>query len=211
MNVLTQKVLVLNKGWTPIKLITVKAALCILTKSEDNGEPKAKIIDHAQGYREFTWKDWSDLQSESMDEIIRGGSRSYKMFRTIKLLNYSKFPNHASKFNRAGIYKRDGNRCQYCGKGTPQISLSELSLDHVTPRSKGGLTTWENCVIACTNCNRKKANRSLHESGMAFFNKGYKPVKPKFTLFAREDLIQFKDWQNFFDHMYWTVELKNDN
>ena len=48
------------------------------------------------------------------------------------------------------IYKRDGNKCQYCG------STKELSIDHVHPRSKGGRDTWENLVTACTKCNIKK-------------------------------------------------------
>ena len=91
----------------------------------------------------------------------------------IRLVNYIKLPyslmmNH--KPSRSMIYKRDGNKCQYCG------STKELSIDHVHPRSKGGRDTWENLVTACTKCNIKKGNKLLEESGMVLVRKPRAPL-----------------------------------
>ena len=68
------------------------------------------------------------------------------------------------------IYKRDGNKCQYCG------STKELSIDHVYPKSKGGRDTWENLVTACTKCNIKKGDKLLEECGMVLVRKPRAPL-----------------------------------
>ncbi len=67
------------------------------------------------------------------------------------------------RFSRANIYSRDGYRCQYCGCRLP---ARELTYDHVHPRSRGGKTVWSNIVTCCSPCNRRKADKSLRESGM---------------------------------------------
>ena len=73
------------------------------------------------------------------------------MPRVIRLLGYEKLPKQTVKFNRRNIFARDNNQCQYCGKKFP---TSELSLDHVVPRSQGGGSTWENIVCACVELQR---------------------------------------------------------
>ncbi len=75
------------------------------------------------------------------------------MPRIIRLLGYEKLPRQDVKFNRRNIYARDGNRCQYCGKRMP---TTELSLDHVVPKSQGGRSTWENIVCCCVKMQREK-------------------------------------------------------
>ena len=52
------------------------------------------------------------------------------------------------------------NRCAYCRKS---LSLQRGTLDHLTPKSRGGLTTEENLVVACKICNRAKSNLLLSE------------------------------------------------
>jgi 5-methylcytosine-specific restriction endonuclease McrA len=59
---------------------------------------------------------------------------------------------------RAGVLRRDGRRCVYCGRRADTI-------DHVVPRSRGGTHTWDNCVAACRLCNSRKADRLLEELG----------------------------------------------
>ena len=83
--------------------------------------------------------------------------------RVIRLVNYVRLP-----FIRLGemfpsrhlIYKRDNYECQYCG------SKKDLTIDHVTPRSKGGDDTWTNLVTACSSCNVKKGSKTLKEAGL---------------------------------------------
>jgi 5-methylcytosine-specific restriction endonuclease McrA len=82
---------------------------------------------------------------------------------TIRLVQYVRVP--LSKLSRekptkAGIYHRDGHRCQYCG------STRSLTIDHVLPRSRGGDDTWENLVVCCSPCNVRKGDRLLEHTGM---------------------------------------------
>jgi 5-methylcytosine-specific restriction endonuclease McrA len=101
------------------------------------------------------------------------------------------------------VFARDGNMCQYCGRHFP---MSELSLDHVVPRSRGGLTSWENIVCACVACNVRKGGRTPPEARMQLVRQ---PVKPK-----RSPLLSIKlgnpkyaSWKSFVESAYWLAEL----
>ena len=65
--------------------------------------------------------------------------------------------------NMKHVFIRDGGSCQYCGK---KLTKSIATLDHVVPKSKGGVVEWDNIVLSCMSCNQKKGSRSLEESGM---------------------------------------------
>jgi 5-methylcytosine-specific restriction endonuclease McrA len=64
---------------------------------------------------------------------------------------------------RKNILLRDNHQCQYCGE---TFSAVDLTLDHVIPRSRGGGSTWENLVAACSTCNRRKADQTPEEAEM---------------------------------------------
>ena len=70
---------------------------------------------------------------------------------------------------------RDNYICQYCNKKN-----SQLTIDHVIPRDRGGKTSWENIVTSCLYCNTRKGNRFPHEAGLRLKNK---PVRPKWRPF----------------------------
>jgi 5-methylcytosine-specific restriction endonuclease McrA len=102
------------------------------------------------------------------------------------------------------IYARDDHRCQYCGA---RCSISELTYDHVVPRSRGGRTTWENIVSACCACNARKANRTPAEARMALRTQ---PVRPTWmpALQIRVSARSVPDaWR---DYMYWTDEIESE-
>jgi 5-methylcytosine-specific restriction endonuclease McrA len=81
------------------------------------------------------------------------------------LREYMKPKTHV-RFSRGNIYLRDNGNCAYCGE---HVERKEATLDHVQPVSKGGKTTWENCVTACAPCNSNKSDTT----------KGWKPkIKP---------------------------------
>ena len=81
----------------------------------------------------------------------------------IRLLEYRRIPHQTRALSRKNILLRDRNTCQYCGEVLPS---SELTLDHVVPRSRGGASTWENLVACCFACNNKKGDRTPQEAGM---------------------------------------------
>jgi len=80
----------------------------------------------------------------------------------IRLVSYVRIPRdtHRRKITRRAVFARDNWTCQYCG------SRSNLTVDHVIPRSKGGSSSWDNIVASCAPCNRRKGNTLLRQSGM---------------------------------------------
>ncbi len=104
------------------------------------------------------------------------------------------------KFSRANVLARDRHRCQYCGQRFPS---AELTYDHVVPRSQGGRTTWENIVMACVDCNRRKANRTPAQAEMKLLRPPVRPTwVPRFNprLQTRDVPPEWRD--------YWTIELE---
>ena len=210
--ILTQsKVLVLNRSWNPISIVNLERALSMLMGGEayDDFDPKARIMDPTRDFKLFTWKDWEKLVPADDEKVIRGGTRRdghpgiYRVPEIVLTSHYNKLPQQRVHFSRRTIYRRDNNQCQYCGRkpGTP-----ELNIDHVIPRSRGGLTTWENCVLSCVVCNKRKADRTPEEAGMTLLRQ---PKKPRYTLLKSD--YRCKSWESILGAAYWLTELENDN
>ena len=89
----------------------------------------------------------------------------------IRLRQYVRVPYKQLPLTRRNLFHRDGHRCQYCGS-----SADQLSIDHVVPRSRGGLDTWENVTTACLPCNVRKGNRTPREAGMPLMGKPHRPL-----------------------------------
>jgi 5-methylcytosine-specific restriction endonuclease McrA len=198
------KVLVLNKNWRPLATVTLQDAIIKLTSTYENGTPKARIIE-PESYQTFTWADWSELKLQATDERIASANAFFKIPEVIVLTKYEKLPRPRAHFSRRTLYKRDRMTCMYCGL---QPGSEELTIDHVKPKSHGGLTTWENCVIACVDCNRKKANRTPQQAGMELRTV---PKKPSADFFRFDTLRPVKSWEQFLGTAFWNVELENDN
>ena len=124
--------------------------------------------------------------------------------RIIRLLFYDRLPKQTVKFNRRNIFARDRNRCQYCGKRFP---TSELTLDHIVPRSRGGTMTWVNLVCACVRCNVRKGGRLPREAGLRLITEPIQPKRsPVITLRLTSD--RYASWKQFLNAAYWNVELR---
>lgn len=93
------------------------------------------------------------------------------------------------------------HNCQYCGV---QPGTEELSIDHVIPRAQGGKTTWDNVVIACVECNRKKADKTPEQAKMKLRKK---PGPPAYDI-LRGSRIRVDSWCHFLGDSYWGCELK---
>jgi 5-methylcytosine-specific restriction endonuclease McrA len=91
----------------------------------------------------------------------------------VRLLRSIQIPRRALTCNRRNLLIRDDNSCQYCGFAGP---VSELTVDHVVPMSRGGaLASWDNLVVACRRCNWRKANHLPHEVGLRLRRKPFAP------------------------------------
>ena len=196
MSILNTKVLVLNRSYLPIHITVVRRALSLLYQGI------ARAVDDQ--YRTFDFDSWADLVAE--EDRIGLVDRAIRVPRVILLQGYDRVPRRYVRFSRFNIYARDQNRCQYCGRQFPR---TDLNLDHVVPRSKGGTSVWENVVCSCHRCNRLKGGRTPTEAGMRLIRS---PRRPEWTPFMTEtfSLRRYKEWMPFLsavDAAYWNTEL----
>lgn len=202
-NTLSQHVLVLNKGWSPVGTVTLQRAIIMLFSTYKDGRPKARIIETST-YQAMTWDDWSRLKLVATDEVICTANMAFKIPEIILLTKYEKLPQPRAHFSRRTLYKRDNYTCQYCGK---KPGTEELTVEHVLPKAQGGITSWENCVLACVNCNKRKANRTPEQANMKLLTV---PKKPKMALFKCDFNKPIKSWEAFLGTAYWSCPLDND-
>ena len=203
---LDASVLVLNKLFMAVHIISVRRSFILLCKD------LAEVVTLEDGqfttYDFSTWREVSEYRAsdfrEADDDWVRTSNSEIQVPRVIRLLGYEKMPKHTVKFNRRNIFARDSNQCQYCGK---RFAMSELSLDHIVPRSQGGPSSWENVVCACIDCNVRKGGRTPRQANLTLIRK---PEKPKRSPMLNIKLSQKKyhTWQTFLDSAYWSVELK---
>ena len=201
---LDASVLVLNKLYMAVHVIPARRAFGLLFKE------LAEVVTLTDGrYCSYDFHSWREVSAaralfkDPDDDYVRTVNFEIQAPRVIRLLGYDRLPRQKVKFNRRNLFARDGNKCQYCGKKFP---TSELSLDHVMPRSRGGLATWDNIVCACVRCNVRKGGRTPSEAGMRLYRD---PVRPKTSpvLGLKLKHPKYESWKSFLNHAYWSVEL----
>ena len=127
--------LVINASYEAINVTSARRALTLVFKG-------AAVVEEVSRY------------------TIRTSKINIPVPSVVRLMKYRRMPRQNRSVSRKGILLRDGSSCQYCGARLPSGSLT---LDHVVPRSRRGLSTWENLVACCHGCNRRKGNRMLCE------------------------------------------------
>jgi len=197
---LNQPVLVLNRLWQAVNVCSAKRALILLFQ----GHAHVVVGDNDGAFQTFNFNQWQDFSiQQPHSESIRSVSFKIRVPRVILLVVFDRFPKKEVKFTRHNIFERDQNTCQYCGSA---FDRKDLNLDHVTPRDRGGPTTWENIVCSCISCNTRKANRTPQEAGLHLIRK---PKRPKWRPFIQVNLgLHCHDsWKHFIDLAYWNVEI----
>lgn len=170
-SLLKRKVLVLNKGWCPVKIITVRKAINLLFSEYKNGDPKAKIVS-VNDFSTYTYEEWMNKKEIDLNNIIHSSNNIFEIPEIILLTRYDKIPNKSITFSKTAIFKRDEGQCMYCG-----IEIkNNKSIEHIIPSSRGGQTNWLNCVASCLKCNSKKSNRTPEEAGMKLLKQPYIPT-----------------------------------
>ena len=141
---------------------------------------------------------------EEYEETVSSPSVTMQVPAVVRLRKVVSTHKKGVKFSRINVFTRDGFRCQYCGRRFP---TSELSIDHVIPRSLGGRSLWDNVVCACVACNVRKGGRLPQEAGMRLTKK---PVRPPHSPVVHLKLgnPKYQSWKTFLDNAYWDVELK---
>lgn len=214
-------VLVLNRNWCAVGVVSMPRALNLLFAQYDNGEPKARIITPPPegSYEVWEWSEWAEFSPDSEENSLRGVSKSYRVPEVVLLSRYESVPVRRIHFCRRELWRRDGFTCQYCGVRPAE---DECTIDHVIPKSLGGETSWTNCVLACYRCNSQKADRRPEDArkprekdrarrwrGPSPMKLLKAPTKPEYSIIKGRTRI-LDTWRHWLDKMYWEITLEND-
>ena len=175
----SSRTLLLNSTYEPLKVIPWQRAVTLMWLG------KVEVVRH-------------------YDKDVRSISFKVRMPAVVRLLRFVRRKQPQVSFSRRNLFARDENRCQYCKK---HFEMSELTYDHVVPRSHGGRTEWTNIVTCCVDCNRRKGGRTPEQAGMKLLRM---PKRPDYLPNVVSITIGVKTapeaWRDF---LYWNVELED--
>ena len=163
-NVDNPRVLVLNAGFQPLGIASIRRVVGLVMSG------LAEVV-------------------EESGEFLRTPSSQYPVPKIIRVKKMIRPRLRGLRLSRRNVFKRDAHTCAYCGRRS-----SDLTLDHVIPRSRGGHNTWDNLVSACQDCNHRKADRTPEEAGMKLLRK---PAKPSQSVWL--DILEVpQEWRVYF-------------
>jgi 5-methylcytosine-specific restriction endonuclease McrA len=161
-------VLVLNQNYEPLNVCDIRRAFRLL------GAEKAELL-------------------ERNHQVIHTPTLAIRAPSVIRLAYHVKRPRPRVKLTRREIFTRDRHTCQYCGTGS-----RDLTIDHVTPKHRGGRHEWENLVAACRGCNHRKGGKTLSEARMALRREPRAPRADVRYLFGSYLADERNDaWRNY--------------
>lgn len=193
--VLQRPTLILNRNWQPVNVASVARALVLVSRDA------ARVVD-PHDYQLYTWEDWTQLAPRRDEPFVQSVRLRVRVPEVVALTHYDRTPAAHVTFSRRNIFKRDHFTCQYCGV---QPGTDELTLDHVLPRAQGGTSSWENCVLACVACNKRKADRTPAQAQMKLRKPPLRPLwKPLYADFP----MRIESWSKFLSEAYWNVKLE---
>lgn len=161
--------LLLNNTYEPLRIISWQRAVTMVYLG------KVEVVRH-------------------YDSVLRSVSAQIRTPAVVRLTEFVRRHRVRIAFSRRNVFLRDGHRCQYCDAHLP---VSELTTDHVIPRSRGGVTSWDNVVTACGPCNRKKANRTPAQARMTLQRKPERPRSlPELSLRLNNETAP-EPWRDF--------------
>ena len=182
-------VLVLNRHWQAIHVKTPADAFCMLA----TGGATALNVLADDAMVPVPWEEWLALPVRECDGAVQTPRGRVRIPTVVVAARYAKVPLRRPRFGARGIWERDGGVCQYTGR---KLAPGEGNIDHVLPRSRGGRTTWENCVLAHREVNSRKADRLPQEAGLRLRQEPVAPrVMPATVLIRNPHGV--RDWQLF--------------
>jgi 5-methylcytosine-specific restriction endonuclease McrA len=149
---LLNPVLLLNQNYEPLTLCRVRRAIVLMYLG------KAELVESYDG------------------AIIRSIRNWLPMPSVLRLNHFIKIMRREIPLSKRNILRRDNYQCQYCGK-----SAGPMTTDHVVPKGRGGVDSWENLVCACAECNSKKGSNLHSHAGLRLLKR---PKKPSYFTFV---------------------------
>lgn len=158
--------LLLNASYEPLTICNVKKAFILVFLG------KAEIV------------------VDKGTKRLRSVTDSFPFPSVIRLVTYVRVPYNNIILSRKNIIRRDGNKCAYCGK-----KETNLTIDHIIPKARGGQDQWENLVASCVRCNNQKGDRTPEEAGMKL---NVRPYKPNYIMFLKNSVGTVESsWKQF--------------
>jgi 5-methylcytosine-specific restriction endonuclease McrA len=181
-------VLVLNRHWQAIDVKTPAEAFGMMATGSASG-----LDITLEGMRPVGWKEWLTLPVREHDLPVRTVRGSVRAPTVLVLARFARMPRRRLSFSLRGLWERDGGICQYTGR---QLQPGEGNIDHVVPRSRGGASNWENCVLACKRVNQRKGDRTPDEAGLQLLRAPVPPRELPASAFIR-NTHGIRDWEAF--------------
>lgn len=185
-------VLVLNRNWQAIGVKTPADTFSMLMTDVAT----ALNIEEGGSMLPVKWQDWIDLPVKDNDFTVKTVNRVIKVPKVIVLCKFDRVPKKRPRFSAKSIWMRENFKCAYTGK---PLKPSEGNIDHLIPKSRGGRTTWTNCVLACKEVNAKKADRTPEEAGLKLLIDP-KPPKELPVYYYIKNKHNIKEWDYFLTH-----------
>ena len=158
-------VLVLNQDYSALTVCSVERAVILVHLQ------KVHLVEAVDG------------------RYVRSPSTQMPWPSIVRLKQYARVPYKQVMLSRQNVIRRDHNTCQYCG------ATSNLTIDHVLPKSRGGGDSWTNLVAACVSCNNRKGDRTPDEADMELARE---PFRPSYVMFIRDFVgTVHDDWKPY--------------
>jgi len=182
-------VLVLNRNWQAIHTKTPAEAFCMMA----SGAATGLDVQGDDSIVPVRWEDWLKLPVRDEDRAVNTPRGAVRVPTVIVAAKYAKVPICRPRLGARGIWERDGGICQYTGR---KLAPHEGNIDHIIPRSRGGASSWDNCVLSHRAVNEKKGARLPQEAGLKLLRKPVVPrAMPASALIRNHHGI--RDWQRF--------------
>jgi len=133
------------------------------------------------------------------EHTVRSQRSEIRIPSVVVLKDFVK-PQKRVAFTRFNLFLRDEFCCQYCG------SKGDLTFDHVVPRARGGVTSWENVVAACSPCNLRKGSHSVRQVGFHLARAPRAPTAEEMQAHGRRFPPNHLH-DSWLDYLYWDAEL----
>lgn len=183
------RVLVLNRNWQAINITSPTEALSMMYVG--NAKGLHVIDDHNMMPKD--WDDWCDIPISKNSEFIKTVRNNILIPKIIIVCNFDKIPKKRLRFTIKNIWIRDRGICQYSGK---ILTSKTGNIDHIIPKSRGGVTSWKNCVLSHKEINDRKGDKTLEEAGLKLLKIPSEPREIPSTLLIK-NTHKIKEWDIF--------------
>jgi 5-methylcytosine-specific restriction endonuclease McrA len=182
-------VLVLNRHWQAVGVKTPMDAFGMMSA----GNATALDMKGTEELRPVSWEEWLRLPVREGDNSIGTVHGRVRVPTVLVLARFDRVPKRRPKFCAKAIWERDGGICQYTGR---KLRPGEGNIDHVVPVSRGGGSTWENCVLADRKVNSRKGSKLPEEAGLSLLRKPFVPKEVPVSQLIRNP-HEVNDWSLF--------------